>query len=376
MLVEKLTQKYVDGLQPANKRYEVRDTEARHLVLRVTPSGRKTFVFFRRIHGKLKRRTIGEFPDYTVIAARDEVARLNGIVAAGEPLDPVKTEPLTFAGLFQRFLEEHSKRTKRTWRQDEAEYNRYLKGFADRQAAEIERGDIREWHSAMVRKHGNAQANRTLALIRKVYNFAIDCELLHHNPADRIKQAKVQSRERFLSPEELRRFFAEIEKPKHARWRDFFLLLLYTGQRRGNVQAMQWRHIDFDNGIWHIPRDQTKNEAPYAVPLIEEALSLLRDRRGEVESEWVFPGNSKSGHVQEPKKPWADLCKDAGLEDVRLHDLRRTMGSYQAAGNTSLQIIGRSLGHKSSQATEVYARLQLDPVREAMQKAAAAMRQT
>ena len=110
------------------------------------------------------------------------------------------------------------------------------------------------------------------------------------------------------------------------------------------------------------------------VPLIPEALEILQRRKGTASSVFVFPGSGKSGHLQEPKKAWRRICTHAGLEDVRLHDLRRTMGSFQAITGASTAIIGKSLGHKSVEATAVYSRLTTDPVRDSMKKAVEAMK--
>jgi integrase len=120
--------------------------------------------------------------------------------------------------------------------------------------------------------------------------------------------------------------------------------------------------------------------------LVEPVTSIL-NRRHEghaktattaktLRGEYVFPakrGGSKTPHLVEPKKAWATICRQAGLDNVRIHDLRRTLGSWQAMMGTSLQIIGRSLGHRSLQSTEVYARMDLDPVRASVTGAAVAM---
>jgi integrase len=98
---------------------------------------------------------------------------------------------------------------------------------------------------------------------------------------------------------------------------------------------------------------------------------LLRQRQKQLKSGFVFPSNlSKAGHIQDPKKAWKRLLAKAELSNLRIHDIRRTLGSYQAITGASLQIIGKSLGHKSSKATEIYSRLLLDPVRFSMDKAA------
>lgn len=110
------------------------------------------------------------------------------------------------------------------------------------------------------------------------------------------------------------------------------------------------------------------------VPLVELAVAILQGRlETSTGSPWVFPGRSKTGHLVEPKSAWKRICKRAGLEDVRIHDLRRTLGSWQVATGASLPVIGKTLGHTQPKTTQIYARLQLDPVRQAVEAATAAM---
>ncbi len=135
--------------------------------------------------------------------------------------------------------------------------------------------------------------------------------------------------------------------------------------------AMRWSDLDLKNATWKI--QETKNGTPQTVPLTESVLEILQDRRTNTSSFFVFPGKGITGHLVEPKTAWKRICKAAGIEDVRVHDLRRTMGSWQAIAGSSLPVIGKSLGHKSQQATAIYSRLDLDPVRASMEKGAAAM---
>jgi integrase len=133
---------------------------------------------------------------------------------------------------------------------------------------------------------------------------------------------------------------------------------------------MKWEDIDFSIKEWRIP--DTKNGEPVRIPLIEEALEILGDRswiKGP-SMPWVFPSNdSKSGHLEHPRAAWKRILDRAGLKNLRIHDLRRTLGSYQAIAGASLTIIGKSLGHKSPQSTAIYARLSNDPVRASMTSA-------
>jgi integrase len=188
------------------------------------------------------------------------------------------------------------------------------------------------------------------------------------NPAAGIQKFKEQKRDRFILHDELPKFMEALEVEPNKDMRDFFLVCLYTGARCGNVLSMRWEDIDFSINEWRIP--DTKNGEPVRIPLIEEALEVLSNRlQLKKSAPWVFPGSGKSGHLEEPKAAWKRILDRAGLKNLRIHDLRRTLASYQAIAGTSLLIIGKSLGHKSPQSTAIYARLSNDPVRASMKSA-------
>jgi integrase len=152
------------------------------------------------------------------------------------------------------------------------------------------------------------------------------------------------------------------------------LISLLTGARRSNVLAMSWDELHLDRGEWRI--SMTKNGTPQTLPLVAGAIDVLKSRKELTEcadSAYVFPGAGQSGHLVEPKKAWKIILGKAGIKDLRLHDLRRTMGSWQAGTGANLSVIGRSLNHKSTATTAIYARLWMEPVRSSMQAAAAAM---
>src|SRR5262249_18477979 len=126
-------------------------------------------------------------------------------------------------------------------------------------------------------------------------------------------------------------------------------------------------------GTWTIPAQEFKTRKPLTVPLAPEAIGILTRRKTNAINDWVFPSRSRSGHLVEPKTAWERIRERAKLADVRIHDLRRTLGSWQAALGTPLNIIGRSLGHLRQETTAIYARLNLDPVRASVNAAAAAI---
>ena len=371
------TRAAIDNLQaPApGGRLEVYDTKMPHLRVRVSHTGRKVFEVYRWHQGRPTRIKIGVWPDLSIEQVRRAAEKLNADFAAGE--DPAekrrqRRQELTFADLFTLYLERHAKVRKRTWQEDETYYQRHLAvRFGKKRLSEITRADVAAIH-ARIGKDRPTHANRVLALISSVFGRAIEFGLWDHpNPCIGIRRFSEQARDRFLSADELRRFFEALEQEPNDTVRDFFTVALLTGARRANVLEMKWVDLDLEAATWRIGR--TKNGTPQTVALVEPIVELLRERHRQATSVFVFPGNGVTGHLVEPKKGWARICKAAGIEGARIHDLRRTMGSWQAKTGASLPVIGKSLNHKNQSTTAIYARLDLDPVRSAMEKAAAAM---
>ena len=166
------------------------------------------------------------------------------------------------------------------------------------------------------------------------------------------------------------RFFKAVSEDQNEVARDYILISLLTGARQANVLAMRWEQVNFDRATWTIP--ETKTGDSHTVPLVAEASKILKARHVDL-NPWVFPGNSKSGHFEDPKKSWRRILERADIKDLRMHDLRRSLGSWQAATGANLSIIGKTLAHKNISTTAIYARLNIDPVRDAMDKATQAM---
>jgi integrase len=176
-----------------------------------------------------------------------------------------------------------------------------------------------------------------------------------------------------LQPNELARFSEELKKEEHKILADVLVLLLATGARKSNVFAMQWSDVAFELTTWQVP--MSKSGEGYAVNLTPAALAVLERRRREISGDemFVFPSHGKSGHITDVKKRWIEFRKRCGFLDVRLHDIRRTRGSYLAIGGVSLQQIGAVLGHKSLGSTAIYAQLHNEAVAKAHQVGDATM---
>ena len=371
------TKTAIEGLQPSSdgKRAVYYDTKVVGLLVRVAASGRKTFQVYRWHQGRPVRLTIGVWPDLSIEQIRKMATAINAELAKGEnPNDILRQQrqEMTFGDLFAMYLERHAKQRKRTWREDQRYYDRHLANTLGRKKlSTITKRDISLLH-ANIGKTRQTHANRVLALISSVFGRAVEYGLWEElNPCQGIKRFKEQSRDRFLSADELARFFQTLELEPNDTARDYFIVSLFTGARRANVLAMRWSDVDLNAGLWRIP--MTKNGMQQTLPLVPAVVELLQHRKASTKSLFVFPGSGVTGHLVEPKKAWARICKAAGLEDVRIHDLRRTCGSWQAKTGASLPILGRSLNHQNASTTSIYARLDLDPVRTSMERAAEAM---
>lgn len=405
----------------AGKRATYLDEKVTGLQLRVTANGVKTFSLYRRPKGgKPERVTLGRFPMMTIEKARKRAADINMAIESGANPAQVKRAhkaEITFGELFKDFLERHSKPRKRTWGEDKAKYDRYLaKTLGPKKLSTIARTDIAAVHSTITREGHPVTANRVLALVSSVYGWARSAGLYEINPALGVRKNAERSRDRFLQANEIPRFFASLSAEPNQTIRDYFLISLLTGARRSNVLAMKWSEIDFDRAEWRIPR--TKNDDPQTVPLTAEAVGVLTSRKERKESAYVFASYGDKGHLVEPKMGWrrifdrdelqqlTELIEKAGgafnrdpaestsralerarqvakqlkidvssvrMADLRIHDLRRTLGSWQARTGASLSIIGKSLNHKSVQTTAIYSRLDTDPVRASVERATSAM---
>lgn len=351
------------------------DQKVQGLGIGIGSTGKKSFILYRKIHGKPERITLGRYPDLTIEQARGKASEINTDIANGLNPSEVKRgrqAELTFAELFAEYLERHSKPNKKTWTEDESQFRTYLaKPLGKMKLSSIDRSSIATIHSNITKAGHATTANRVKALVSSIFGWAISAGRWQTNPATGIRLNKEQSRDRFLQGDELPRFFQALADEQNDTMRDYFLLSLLTGARRANVLSMKWSDVTLDRAEWRIK--ETKNGTPQTVTLSPEAVVLLNNRKPIESAIYVFPGTGKSGHLVEPKKGWKRILERAGIDDLRIHDLRRTLGSWQAKTGASMAIIGKSLNHKNHNTTAIYARLDLDPVRASVEKATNAM---
>lgn len=364
-------------------RLVVRDPRTPGLLAELRSGGSVTFYVVKRRPGtKPTRVRVGTFPIITVENARNqaqqELAKLSRGVDPNDRLRAMRKAP-TLKEVFDEFIElptrTKSKRAKspKTVHDYRQQFNGYLADWHQRQISTITRLDVEKLHNQLAKTIGNHTANRVLALVKALFNTAIDLGRYNTNPAARLMGFEEQTRERFLQADELPKFWAALEAEPSEKIRDFVKVSLFTGQRRSNVAAMRWADVNFDRAMWSIPQTKTGR---HEVPLTIEALEILKRRKAaNGSSEFVFPGLHGKGHLKDPMRQWRAILDRAGIDDLRIHDLRRSLGSWQAITGASLQVVGKTLGHSRPETTAIYSRLSDDPVRAAMGTATAAIMQ-
>lgn len=347
------------------------------LMLIVTYGGSKTYYFYAFFQGRPVRVKIGKVGQIKLANARTSAHTMRENLNKG--IDPSidRKESLSDITL-KHFYENHYKplysnvlKRPNSIKSDDVAFYNSMKELHSKNLKSISKEDITKLHIKLYKDSSAYTANRMLSLISHLYNKAAEWGQYSQkleNPAKGIKKFPEQSRDRFMSGEELHRFFAVLYAEPDGAFKNYILLSLFLGQRRNNILSLRWADVDLDNLLVYF--SDTKNKTPLQVPLTSHAATLLSRLKSTATSEWVFPSNtSASGHYEEPKKSWQRLLAKANINNLRLHDLRRTLGSYQAISGASLTIIGKSLGHKSPAATQIYARLSVAPVRDSMQKA-------
>jgi integrase len=383
---QRLTRRTIEAIPVPQdgSRTVVLDSDVKGFSVRVT-AGARVFYLVRKINRQTQRIRIGAYPDVAPEAARKIAERLNGEVAQGKDLaaerrsrrQPSRTDP-TLAELFDHVLEQHWKPAAKTWKEQKRLFKKYTpSSWKPRRLSTIAKVDVLERHRAIGKANGAYTANRWRGVLHRLFEVAIaDFDFAGGNAARKIKPFPEAERERFVTPEELPRLFDAIDAAEDVRIADFLRLALLTGARKGALLRMRYADVDLDRAVWTIPATDSKNGQPIHVPLVADAVEIIRSRLIAAKGrEYVFPGRHGKGFLSDPTKPIGKVFAAAGLEGVRLHDLRRTFGSWQAAKGSSELLIGKSLGHRNTAATKVYARLTLDPVRQSVERATEAMRE-
>jgi integrase len=333
--------------------------------------------YYRRSDGRERRYTIGGFPEWAAAAAREEAKRLKREIDGGA--DPVgayqdsRAAP-TIADLAARFDQDYIPRkrpsTQRVYRQQIG--TDILPALGKAKVAAVSHSDVDAFHHRLSAR-APTHANRTLAVLSKMFSLAVRWGWRADNPCKGIERNQEEKRHRYLTAAELSRLSTALTELPDQGAADAVRLLLLTGARRGELLAAKWADINLETGTWIKPGATTKQKTQHRIPLSEAACRLLAEMREQADdAEWIFPARG-GGHRQHINAAWIALRKAASVPGARLHDLRHTFATALASSGLGLPVIGALLGHTTAQTTLRYSHLMDDPLRAATERASAVL---
>ena len=368
----RITKAAVDQLKPGQT---LRDVELKGFGVRRQRDAASYFLQ-RKINGRLRWITIGlHGSPWTPETARREAMRLLVTVSHGD--DPLKQRKLdrnkpTVAEVADKFIASHGPRLKPRTREEYTRLiTRYVKPwFGNTLIADVSKSEVAEFHSSMAKTPSTA--NFAFAVLSKLMRWSEDMgyRLDQSNPCRGIKKYKQRKHERFLSQDEFLSLGRALESAESNHTASLFAvaairLLILTGARLNEILTLQWRFVDFERRLLLLPDSKTGQKA---IRLSHRALDILHGLPRVKGNPHVIVGSVEGGHMVNLQKPWRRIREQAGLDDVRLHDLRHTFASVAAATGASLPMIGALLGHTQPQTTQRYAHLAEDPLKGLNQK--------
>lgn len=336
------------------------DLSEDNLKLCVYPSGRATWRQRGILNGKKIFITIAPVNVMTLVKVREEVRKNKELLLRGvNPKEQVRVEA---SPTLAKFIEEdflaYARKKYKSIKDVMSRLNgKIIPQLGHYRLADIRKVDVVRYHELLQDEISSITANRTLSLLSSILKRAVDLELIDRNPASGVKKFyEGESRDRFLSDEELKRFFIALRKRLHTPQGQAIFLLISLGLRRGELLSCRWESVNLESRQLYIP--DPKNRKPRYVAINSQAYDLLvKMQENRTPSPFLFPSNSAKGHLLEIRRTLSRVFNDAGLKGVRGHDLRRTNASILLNGGASLAEVKESMGHSDIRSTLVYAKL-------------------
>jgi len=363
------------------------DVAVRGFGCRITAAGARAFILNYRVRGTgaEKRYTIGAIEDWTTGAARTESRRLRRLIdEGGDPLGDIEAERAapTVNDLIDRFLVEHVE--PRTRPATASAYRRLLERHArphfgkHKKVSDVGFEDIDELHRKITKSGTPYVANRVTSVLSKMFGLSVRWKMRTDNPGKGVAHNYEIKRKRYLQGDELPRLIEALAAYPDRQAADVIKLLMLTGARRGEVESMRWADLAeveergargqiLRRTIWTKLGSTTKQKADHSVPLGAPAMQLLADIREHQAGKnkplgtWVFPSSaSKTGHIVYLERAWRTILRNAGIDGLRIHDLRHSFASQLVSSGASLPLIGAMLGHSTAATTHRYSHLFTD----------------
>jgi integrase len=370
----RFTDRFIQNLEVKPERYDVREADG--FAIRVAPSGTKAWQFIYTFEARKRRVTLGVYPGMGLKEARESCSKLRACLERG--VVPVEwqeeqerqtaeakrkeEQTATVAQLVEEYLERWAKPRKRTWPEDQRMLNKdVVPRWGKRKAKEVTKHDVVKLLDEMQDRGATTTANRTLACVRKMFNFAVSRGVVDVSPCLGV-QAPVaeRQRDRVLTVEEIRAFWNGLDKAGMDEGTRLALRLQFlTATRKGEVVTASWNDFDLAGGWWTIPVESSKNKLAHRIPLSSQALAILeRIKALAGDSPWLFPSRIPGRHVIQTSVDHA-LRKNLavlGVESFTPHDLRRTAASLMTGMGISRLVVSKILNHVERSITAVYDR--------------------
>jgi integrase len=373
-----LTAKFVlNASCPADKtKIEYVDTSLEGFFVEVLCSGTKTY-YQRYIDGHRRQRQfkIGRANVLSLEEARKRAIQVKADVSLGkdpkQPRNELKSIPTLKEFVYERYLP-YIKQTKRSWKTDEAVIRRHLlpalgKYYLDEITTQMIVKMMTDMRAA---GYANGTCNRPVIFLRYMLNLACDWGIprLERNPAKKVQLFEEVQRQRFLSPYEMRALMEALKADENDQAAKAIELLLLTGARRNEITQARWDHVNLEQKTMLVPL--SKSGKPRTISLNNAAVDLISNLPSRGESQWLFPSPRTARPCPALYYPWERVRKRAGLQDVRLHDLRHSYASNLVNGGVSLYVVQQLLGHTNPRTTQRYAHLEQDTLAKASEVAA------
>ncbi len=362
MPVVNITARFLDTIKPpADGRVQYFDEKLTGLVLRVTSTGAASWSVIYHVATQKRRLTIGPYPAVGLAEARRRAQETLAAAARGEDPGAAKQAQRaapTFKALADEYLERHASQKKSGAKDRQILERDVLPEWGRRKASEIRRRDVIDLLDGIKDRGAPIGANRTLALVRKVFNFGISRDLVEANPCAQVKApAKENRRDRVLSADEIKTFWHGLDEADMSEGtRRALRLILVTAQRPGEVSGAELDEFDLKGGWWTIPAEKAKNGMTHRVPLSPLAQRLVRESEGP----YLFPSPRGAGarHIEEHALATAlrRNLETIGLDNLTPHDLRRTAASHMTGAGVPRLVVAKILNHAEPGVTAVYDR--------------------
>lgn len=340
---------------------EYTDTVEACLRIAVYKSSRRTFRARLTINHQKVFITIGPFPAVSPEKAREIIRGFKAMIAEGldprEEREKIQTAPTLEEYAMKNYLP-FARKERRSYPDIESRIkSRIIPAFGKKKLPNITKREISEFHIRL-RQISAATANRYLAIISSMFNKALEWGMATENPARGIKKFKENGpRKRVLSSDELGRFMKALKDEMDSPSGKAIFLLIALGLRKMEVLSLAWSNVDLSRKSLFLP--QTKSGVPRYVVINSQALEVLREMQSNRrrDCDWVFPSDSKTGHLHEVRRTFDSILKKAEISNFRLHDLRRSFASTLVNQGVSILQVRDLLGHSDVKTTQIYAHL-------------------